>query len=120
MIALSRESSSSIVHPRGFLPNDSAYYYAVCELTMLARINGLTDLSDYRQQKIFDSVFTFEWKSARFVTGYDVIRSMADWIGRSTLSVRIPNDSQCVEEFKRHTHDSIASGLIPSSDGGII
>lgn len=86
---------------------------------MLAWINELTDLPDW-QNKIFDPEFTFEWKSAKVMTGYDVVRSMADWVGRFVLSIRIPDGSQCVEEVKHYTRDSVASSLIPSLNGGVI
>jgi len=51
---------------------------------MLAWINELTDLPGW-QHKIFDSEFMFEWKSAKVMTGYDVVRSMADWVGQSVF-----------------------------------
>jgi len=47
---------------------------------MLAWINELTDLPCW-QHKIFDSEFTFKWKSAKVMTACDVVRSMADWVG---------------------------------------
>ena len=46
---------------------------------MLAWINELTDMPNW-QRKIFDTEFTFEWMSAKLMTGYDVTRSMADWV----------------------------------------
>jgi len=53
---------------------------------MLAWINELTDLPDW-QHKIFDPEFTFDWKSAKVMTGYDVVRSMADWVGHSFFPI---------------------------------
>lgn len=70
-----------------FLCDDSAYCYTVRELTMLAWINELTDMPNW-QHKIFDPEFTFEWKSSKVMTGYDVTRSMADWVG-SVMSSQI-------------------------------
>lgn len=46
---------------------------------MIAWINALTDMPDWHR-KIFDPDFTFEWKSAKVLTGYDVTRSMVDWV----------------------------------------
>ena len=46
---------------------------------MLAMINELTDLPDW-DHKMFDPVFTFEWKSAKLLTGSDITRAMADWV----------------------------------------
>ncbi|KAL9578854.1 MAG: hypothetical protein Q9203_006940 [Teloschistes exilis] len=48
------------------------------EIKMIAWINALTDMPDWHR-KIFDPDFTFEWKSAKDLTGYDVTRSMVDW-----------------------------------------
>lgn len=49
---------------------------------MLALINELTDMADW-QRKVFDTDFTFKWKSALVMSGRDVTRSMADWVSRS-------------------------------------
>ena len=46
---------------------------------MLAMINELTDLPDW-DHKMFDPAFTFEWKSAKLLTGSDITRAMADWV----------------------------------------
>lgn len=46
---------------------------------MLAMINELTDMPDW-DRKVFDSDFTFKWKSAKLLTGDDVTRSMAEWV----------------------------------------
>lgn len=46
---------------------------------MLAWINELTSMPDWHR-KIFDPDFTFQWKSAKVMTAYDVTRSMADWV----------------------------------------
>ncbi|KAI4130905.1 MAG: hypothetical protein LQ338_001502 [Usnochroma carphineum] len=74
------------------------------EISMIAWMNALTDLPDWHRN-IFDPDFTFEWKSAKLLTGYDVTRSMVDW---------------CVEEVKYYVHDYIASHIIPSIDGGVL
>lgn len=49
------------------------------EITMMAWMNSLTDMPDW-DCKIFDPEFTFQWKSAKLLTGYDVTRSMTDWV----------------------------------------
>ncbi len=46
---------------------------------MLAMINELTDMPDW-DREIFDTEFTFKWKSAKLLTGDNVTRSMADWV----------------------------------------
>lgn len=46
---------------------------------MIAWMNDLTDIPDWYRM-IFDVDFTFEWKSAKLLTGYDVTRSMVDWV----------------------------------------
>ena len=46
---------------------------------MLSLINELTDMRDW-DRKIFDPDFTFEWKSAKTMSGQDVTRSMVDWV----------------------------------------
>ena len=46
---------------------------------MIAWMNSLTDMPDW-DRKIFDPEFTFQWKSAKLLTGYDTIRSMTDWV----------------------------------------
>lgn len=51
---------------------------------MLALINQLTDMANW-ERKIFDTDFTFKWKSALVLSGRDVTRSMADWVSRSHL-----------------------------------
>lgn len=45
-------------------------------------MNELTDMSDW-ERKIFDTEFTFTWKSAKVMTERDVTRSMADWVSAS-------------------------------------
>ena len=57
----------------------STFCYTIRELTMLALINELTDMPDW-DRKIFDSDFTFEWKSAKTMSGNDMTRSMVDWV----------------------------------------
>ena len=54
---------------------------------MLSLINELTDMRDW-DRKIFDPNFTFEWKSAKTMTGQDVTRSMADWVRYTNNLVR--------------------------------
>lgn len=49
---------------------------------MLALINQLTDMENW-ERKVFDTEFTFKWKSALVMSGRDVTRSMADWVSRS-------------------------------------
>ena len=55
----------------------------VRERTMMALMNELTDMPDW-ERKIFDTQFTFTWKSAKVMTGKDVTRSMADWVSLSS------------------------------------
>ena len=50
---------------------------------MIALMNELTDLPDWERQ-IFDTQFTFTWKSAKVMAGRDVTRSMADWVSVSS------------------------------------
>ena len=57
----------------------STFCYTVRELTILSLINELTDMRDW-DRKIFDPDFTFEWKSAKTMSGQDVTRSMVDWV----------------------------------------
>lgn len=78
--------------------------YTVRERTMLALMNELTDLHEW-QRAIFDPVFTFEWKSAKIMSGRDITRPMADW---------------CVEEVKYHVPEYVHSMTIPTIDGGVI
>ena len=54
---------------------------------MLSLINELTDMRDW-DRKIFDPKFTFEWKSAKTMTGQGVTRSMADWVRYTNNIVR--------------------------------
>lgn len=51
---------------------------------MMALINELTDMPNW-ERKIFDTDFTFKWKSALVMSGKDVTRSMADWVRLFTL-----------------------------------
>ena len=51
---------------------------------MLALINELTDMSDWKR-KIFDNNFAFKWKSEKLMTGKDITRSMADWVFSSQI-----------------------------------
>ncbi|KAL8764660.1 MAG: hypothetical protein Q9194_006909, partial [Teloschistes cf. exilis] len=74
------------------------------EIKMIAWINALTDMPDWHR-KIFDPDFTFEWKSAKDLTGYDVTRSMVDW---------------CVDEVAYYVHDWIRTRIIPVIDGGVL
>ena len=53
------------------------------ERTMMAYMNELTDMPDW-ERKIFDTQFTFAWKSAKLMAGRDVTRSMADWVSVSS------------------------------------
>ena len=46
---------------------------------MIAWMNSLTDTPEW-DHKIFDPEFTFKWKSAKLLTGYDTTRSMTDWV----------------------------------------
>lgn len=46
---------------------------------MIALMNELTDMPDW-ERNVFDTHFTFTWKSAKVMTGGDVTRSMADWV----------------------------------------
>ena len=46
---------------------------------MIAWMNSLTDTPEW-DHKIFDPDFTFKWKSAKLLTGYDTTRSMTDWV----------------------------------------
>ena len=71
---------------------------------MLALMNELTDSHEW-QRAIFDPDFTFEWKSAKVMSGRDITRSMADW---------------CVEEVKYHVSEYLQSMIIPAIDGGVI
>lgn len=81
-----------------------SFCYTVRELKMLAMINELTDMPDW-DRKVFDSDFTFKWKSAKLLTGDDVTRSMAEW---------------CIEEVKCYVHSFIPSRIIHALDGGVI
>ncbi|KAL8662433.1 MAG: hypothetical protein Q9202_004754 [Teloschistes flavicans] len=71
------------------------------EITMIAWINALTDIPDWHR-KIFDPDFSFEWKSAKVLTGYDVTRSM------------------CIDEVAYYVQDWIRTRIIPAIDGGIL
>ena len=51
---------------------------------MIERMNILTDMPDWHH-KVFDPDFTFEWKSAKLMTGHDVTRSMVEWVGWRSL-----------------------------------
>lgn len=57
----------------------SEFCYTVRELTMLARINELTDLPN-KNSKVFEPDLMLEWKSAKIMAGGDVTRSIADWV----------------------------------------
>ena len=78
--------------------------YTVRERTMLALMNELTDFHEW-QRAIFDPEFTFEWKSAKIMSGMDITRPMADW---------------CVEEVKYYVPEYVHSTIIPTIDGGVI
>ncbi|KAL8715363.1 MAG: hypothetical protein Q9220_000696 [cf. Caloplaca sp. 1 TL-2023] len=84
--------------------SDPAYCYTVRELTVLKWINELTDMTDW-ESRVFDPDFTFEWKSSKILTGYDVTRAMADW---------------CVEEVKYYTHSDNGTAITPALDGGVV
>ena len=71
---------------------------------MLALMNELTDVHEW-QRVIFDPAFTFEWKSAKIMSGRDITKSMADW---------------CVEEVKYYVSEYLQSKIIPTIDGGVI
>ena len=83
---------------------DPKFCYTVRELIILALINELTDMPDW-DCKIFNTEFTFDWKSAKLLTGLDVTRSRLDW---------------CVEEAKYYVHNFISTRIIPELDGGVI
>lgn len=53
---------------------------------MLALINELTDMPEWHR-KIFDTDFTFRWKSEKVMSGIDVHRSMADWVVYTKSSI---------------------------------
>ncbi|KAI4094909.1 MAG: hypothetical protein LQ344_001954 [Seirophora lacunosa] len=74
------------------------------ETFMIVCMNDLTDLPHWHR-KIFDPGFTFEWKSARLLTAYDVTPSMLDW---------------CIEEVKHRAQDYIHSRIISAIDGGVL
>ncbi|KAL8803834.1 MAG: hypothetical protein Q9200_006061 [Gallowayella weberi] len=74
------------------------------EIAMIAWMNTLTDMPDWHR-KIFDPDFTFEWKSAKVLTGYDVTRSMVDW---------------CINEVAYYVHDWTKTRIIPAIDGGVL
>ncbi|KAL8774321.1 MAG: hypothetical protein Q9209_001072 [Squamulea sp. 1 TL-2023] len=80
------------------------FCYTMREISMIAWMNTLTDMSGW-ERRIFDTEFTFEWKSAKLLTGYDVTRSMVDW---------------CVEEVKYYVHDYTRTHIIPTIDGGVL
>ena len=47
---------------------------------MIALMNELTDQPEW-DRKIFDAEYTFTWKSSKVMSGRDVTRPMADWVG---------------------------------------
>ncbi|KAL8635549.1 MAG: hypothetical protein Q9228_006969 [Teloschistes exilis] len=63
------------------------------EVTMIAWINALTDMPDWHR-KVFDPDFTFDWKSAKVLTGYDRIHLVRfgrhPFINREPLAFRPP------------------------------
>lgn len=61
------------MHPHSY------FCYTMRETFMIVCMNDLTDLPHWHR-KIFDPGFTFEWKSARLLTAYDVTPSMLDWV----------------------------------------
>ena len=71
---------------------------------MLALMSELTDEPEW-ERKIFDTAFTFKWKSAKIMTGRDITRSMADW---------------CVEEVKFYVPEYVQSKTVPTIDGGVM
>ncbi|KAI4146089.1 MAG: hypothetical protein LQ341_002178 [Variospora aurantia] len=71
------------------------------EISMIAWMNDLTDIPDWYRM-IFDVDFTFEWKSAKLLTGYDVTRSM------------------CIEEVKYRVNDYVQSQMVLAIDGGVL
>lgn len=73
------------------------FCYTVRERTMIALMNELTDTHDWHR-KIFDSEYTFKWKSALVMSGRDITRSMADWvryIPRYVSSIRCLREPVC-------------------------
>lgn len=59
---------------------DRKFCYTVRERTMIALINELTDTTEW-QRKVFAPEYTFKWKSGLVMSGRDITRSMADWVG---------------------------------------
>lgn len=55
---------------------------------MVALMNELTDMPNW-ERKIFDSDFTFKWKSGQLMNGKDVTRSMADWVTISCGRIKL-------------------------------
>ena len=49
---------------------------------MLALMNELTDVPEW-DRKIFNTDFTFTWKSAKVMAGRDVTKPMANWVRKS-------------------------------------
>ena len=80
------------------------YCYTVRERTLLALMNELTDAPEW-QRTIFDSAFTFKWKSAKLMSERDIIKSMTDW---------------CVEKVKYYVPEYVQSKLVPTIDEGVI
>lgn len=80
------------------------FCYTMREITMIAWMNSLTDMPDW-DCKIFDPEFTFQWKSAKLLTGYDVTRSMTDW---------------CVDEVASYVHNFVQTRIIPAFEGGVV
>ncbi|KAL8799657.1 MAG: hypothetical protein Q9182_005727 [Xanthomendoza sp. 2 TL-2023] len=63
-----------------------SFCYTMREIAMIAWMNALTDMPDWHR-KVFDPDFTFEWKSAKVLTSYDVTRSMVDWNYRESNGI---------------------------------
>ena len=80
------------------------FCYTLRELTMIALMNELTDISDW-DRAVFDPGFTFDWKSQKLLQGKDVTRAMLDW---------------CIEEVRNYVHSFTQSRIIPTLDGGVI
>lgn len=73
---------------------------------MIAWMNSLTDIPDW-DRKIFDPEFTFQWKSAKLLTGYDTTRSMTDWV----CGVLLDSDDYLIEILSASTKSLITSAI---------
>ena len=76
---------------------------------MLAMINELTDMPDW-DHKIFDPAFTFDWKSAKLLTGSDITRAMADWVCQSEDAILVVFLMNCSALKKSNTMSTTLFG----------